>query len=115
MKKLDRYIYTHRRRWGLTQPELAFLLGWESGAPVSRLEKGLRQPKLATVFALVILFGAEAHELFPALSGEAEDALMRRAYALHERLKGSPAAGDKLDLLRQALDRARSRAEQREA
>ena len=33
------YLRTHRRKWALTQKELAFLLGHKSSTHVSRLEK----------------------------------------------------------------------------
>ena len=116
MKRLDCYVYTHRRARGLTQPELAFLLGWKSGSPISLLEKSGREPKLTIAFALEILFGAGSADLFPKLLVAAEDELMRRDYELRQRLKRHPSKKSevKILLLDQAMKRATDRIKQRE-
>ena len=101
---------------GLTETELAFLLGWESASPVSRLEKG-RAPKLALVFALEMLFGMDTATLFPTLSAETEDELARRAYELRQRFATHPSKRNKakIQLLDEALNRIIERVKQRKA
>ena len=113
MKRLEIYLHTHRRRWGLTQKELSYLLGSKSGTRVSRLERQERQPSLAAAFACQVIFGIRPHELFPRLFAEAEEEVMRRAYDLHERLQGDPSKTTrmKLELLEDALARAKGRAD----
>ena len=61
-------LRTHRRSWGLSQRELADLLGMESRAHVSRIERGKRSPTLETALACSTLFGVSLDELFPQLA-----------------------------------------------
>jgi transcriptional regulator with XRE-family HTH domain len=112
MKSFRTYLKTFRRRGALTEPELASLLGWRSGSVVSRLERYKRHPSLKAAFAFQVIFGVGTAELFPALYAEVEEAVMRRAYELHEQLQGnsSKATKAKLDLLEAALKRAGRRA-----
>lgn len=46
--KLDNYLRTYRKKLGLTQREVAFLLGCHSGAKVSRYERSARIPLLTS-------------------------------------------------------------------
>jgi len=114
MKRLDCYLHTHRRQWGLTQEELAFLLGSKSASVISRLERREHDPSLKAAFACQVIFGVAPDELFPKLYVEVEDAVMRRAHELHERLQGTPSKTTraKLELLEDALRRASERAEE---
>lgn len=116
MKRLECYIRPYRRRWGLTQKELTYLLGSKSGTRVSRLERQERQPSLATAFACQAIFGIAPIEMFPGLFAEVEEGVMRRAYDLHERLQGDPskATRTKLDLLEDLRKRAQRRIDDRE-
>ena len=61
-------LRTHRRTWGLSQRELADLLGMESRAHVSRIERGKRSPTLETALACSTLFGVSLGVLFPQLA-----------------------------------------------
>ena len=62
-RPLNNYIRTHRKRLGLSQDELAHLLGVEEGATVSRYESG-RLPSLETALALSRVFGVSVESLF---------------------------------------------------
>ena len=64
-----------RRMWGLSQRELARLLGFESSAEVSRIEHGKRTPLLETALACSTLFGVSLRELFPDLAAQTEEKL----------------------------------------
>ena len=88
MAHLKSYLRVHRKKWGLSQDELAALIGTRSGATVSRLESLRRHPNLRTAFAVQIIFGESLEKLFPKVFDQVEDALMRRAYAMHEGLQG---------------------------
>lgn len=109
-KRLRCYLRPHRRRWGFTQKELAFIID-TSRAVVSRLEHGRRQPDLMAAFALYIIFGARTYDLFPALFSDVERGVLERAYDLYERLQGnkSRSARMKLDFLEALFERARDR------
>ena len=110
-KRFARYLRPHRLQWRLTQRDIAFLLGYQSASTISRIENGRSEPSLHDAFALQAIFDLAPHEGFPALFKEAEEALLRRAYDLHQRLKNNPAAAakTKVALLNDMLARARAR------
>src|SRR5437879_2490611 len=55
-KKLHNYLLTHRKRSGLSQDEVAFLLGRRSGTKVSRHESFARMPGPRTLLAYEAIF-----------------------------------------------------------
>ena len=85
--RVPTYLRTHRRKWGLTQTELAKLLGSKSRASVSRLECGKRTPSVESLLSCVVLFGADAPELFPHLYSHIEERVLRSAAAFLEELE----------------------------
>ena len=70
------YLRSHRLRWGLSQEELAYLLGWDRPDVISRIERKQRSPTLPLAMTCFILFGTPAHELFPDLSTSIETLVM---------------------------------------
>jgi transcriptional regulator with XRE-family HTH domain len=86
--KIKSYLRTFRRRSGLTQDEVAFLLGADSGAKVSRYERLSRKPNFRTALGLQVVFGIPADELLPGISAEVERKIIRRAHLLSRRLEG---------------------------
>ena len=66
-RKLPNYIRPHRKRLGLSQQDVAFLLGWEDASQPSRYEHSLRIPALRTALALAVIFQVPVYDLF---SGE---------------------------------------------
>ena len=85
-RKLPNYLRASRKRAGLSQDDLAFLLGCGSGTKVSRYELFRRQPGLSTVFALEAIFGKPARELFAGMYADAEQQTAERARRLIQRL-----------------------------
>jgi len=85
--KLPNYVRTYRRRAGLSQNEMAFLLGCQSGSKVSRYERFQRQPTLDTAFAYEALFGAPAREIFGGVYERSLNAIQERARLLVDTLK----------------------------
>ncbi len=101
--KLDNYLRTYRKRAGLTQSEVAFLLGCTDGAKVSRYERFAREPNLRTILGYERIFGAPARELFAGTYQKVEKATHRRAQLLAQKLSAATPAHTttrKLDLLR---------------
>ena len=99
------YLRTHRKRGGLSQDEMAFLLGYQSGTKISRFERLARQPNLETVIACQVVFGLPAHRLFPGVFAEVEKTVTERARQLSVQLQGERGPGSsgvrhKLALLR---------------
>ena len=77
-------LRTYRRTWGLTQQELADLLGVESRTQVSRLEHGKRVPCLEIALASATLFGVSLGDLFPQVAVEVEKNLREKISRLQE-------------------------------
>jgi len=84
---LPNYLRTHRKRWALSQKQLVHLLGFGTCSPVSKYERNLVLPSLKTVLAYEIIFGEPARALFPGEHLAVEEAVMRRALVLYERLE----------------------------
>lgn len=86
-KKLQNYLRTYRKRFGLTQGEVAYLLGCQNGAMVSRYEHYRRRPSLKTVFAYQAIFKVPPHELFPGIYEEVETEISKRLQDLAKRIE----------------------------
>jgi len=84
------YLRTYRKRGGLTQDEMAFLLGCQSGTKISRFERLARHPNLETALACQVIFGVPAHKLFPGVFAEVERTVTERARVLTSRLQAKP-------------------------
>ena len=54
-----------RRRLGLTQRELAYVLGYDSDSHISYIENGSKNPQLAEVLVIELVFGIPAAAIFP--------------------------------------------------
>ena len=85
--KFKNYVRTHRRRAGLSQDEMAFLLGCKSPAKVSRYERFARQPSLETVLAYEAVFGTPARDLFGGMYDKARAQVLSRARELSQSLE----------------------------
>lgn len=102
-RRLDNYLRTYRKRFSLSQDEVAFLLGVKSGTKVSRYERRSRQPKLETVLGYAVIFGVQGRTLFAGIFNEVEGAIIRRAQVLARKLSAArqtPVIERKLTLLR---------------
>lgn len=102
-RRLDNYLRTYRRRSGLTQREVAFLLGCETGAQVSRYEKRKRVPPLRTALACEAVFGIPVSELFGGVRQTVGTEIDRRLNQLRSRLESQPARGRDARLLARKL------------
>ena len=88
---LQNYLKTYRKRGGLTQDEMAYLLGCQDGAKVSRYERLHRQPNLETALGCQVVFGVPAHELFPGMYKQVEQNIIPRAQLLSKQVThGTP-------------------------
>jgi transcriptional regulator with XRE-family HTH domain len=103
--RLQNYLRTHRRRYGLSQAELAMLLGAASGAKVSRYENFARMPGALTVFAFEVVFNQPASELFAGKYHAVRLAVQERARRMLEQLNTQPTPQDKETLRKLALFR----------
>jgi DNA-binding XRE family transcriptional regulator len=103
-------LRTLRRYWGLSQEELAYLLGLgtENTAQVSRIERELSTPNAETALSCELLFDSRYQDIFPEFFGVVEGELMRRAYELHQALQNDkrPISVRKREFLTACLKRA---------
>lgn len=86
-KKLENYLRSHRKRSGLSQDEVAFLLGTQSGTKVSRYESFVRAPALKAAFGLAAIYRTPAGELFAGLSEREKHRAASQARVLVARLE----------------------------
>lgn len=110
-QRLKSYLRPHRRRWGFTQQEIAFLIGIKSSTSISRIERLKRIPTFEVAFALGLIFGAAPGELFPANLMDVQQSVLHRANELYEQLQGdaSKRTRIKLDFLEALLARLEQR------
>jgi len=80
--QLPNYLRTHRKRLGLSQDDVAYLLGAESGAKTSRYERFSREPGFRTALACEAVFQRPIRELFAGLYEQIEREVAERAKAL---------------------------------
>lgn len=92
--KLDNYLRTYRKRAGLTQREVAFLLGCETGAQISRYEKRHRLPPLRTALEFEAVFRVPVSQLFAGISEAASKRVEKRSAVLQEKLMATRGSGD---------------------
>ena len=83
---LNSYLKTYRLRTGLTEEDVAFLIGGANGAVVSRHEQLGRQPELPTVLAYEAIYRAPVRDLFAGLYQKVERETLERARLLIEKL-----------------------------
>ncbi len=84
--KLNNYLRTYRKRAGLSQAEVAFLLGGQSGTKVSRYERAARQPTLQTALAYEVIFAIPVRALFAGMCHKVEQPIVKRAQVLARKL-----------------------------
>ena len=84
--KLENYRRTDRKRSGLSQAEVAVLLDCKNGTKVSRYERFSRKPKVETLFAYELVFGAPARDLFAGAYQKVGKKISRRAQLLTRKL-----------------------------
>ena len=75
---LKNYLKTHRKTAGLSQNDVAFLLGKESGSYVSRVEQNKMNPDLCSLISYQILFNAPVEEILAGVYYEVELQIFNR-------------------------------------
>ena len=101
--KLPNYLRVYRKRLGLSQNEVAFLLGWRNASQPSRYEHFSRTPMLRTALALSVIYRVSVRELFAGEYQKVENAVCRQAQRLEARLtteSPNPPTARKLALLK---------------
>ena len=105
---LTNYIRTYRRRSGLSQGEVALLLGLKNDTTVSRYEAGEFLPSLEGALTLSLLFDVLLSDLFGGEVKEAGKALRERMGDLIASMPDpevSPASRRKIAFLAEVMER----------
>ena len=102
------YLRMHRRNWGLTQKELARLIGTASSAQISKYENSKRVPKIEVAFACQAIFGVPPSIMFPDAYTLVEEEVMRNMYQMDQVLSNTTSLSGlrKRELFTLALRRA---------
>lgn len=82
MTNITTKLQALRLEKGLSQEDMAFLLGGTTGGMVCRHEKGNRIPDLETAIAYALIHGMEIQTLFNTLEEKAREQIERRAAQL---------------------------------
>ncbi len=91
--RLENYLRTHRKQSGLTQQEVAFLLGCEDGTLVSRYEKRRRLPPIETALACEEIFGVPVAQIFEGMRQSVRKDIAKRRLELMSSLRAKTLKG----------------------
>ena len=106
--RLPTYLRTYRKRFGLNQKELSFLLGCQSGVSVCQYERSVAQPSFEAAIASEVVLDASVDELFPSIYKKVSEGVVERARRMLKQLpEGTTDAKTKLK--RQQLQKIISR------
>ena len=72
-------LRTYRRTWGLTQEQVAFLLGYADRGPIPFYEADSRRISLANALGYSILFDVPISDLVPDVTTEVSETILRQA------------------------------------
>ncbi len=78
-----------RRALGLTQQELAFLLGYDSHSQIARLEDGTKSPTFIEGLMIELVLGSPVVDIFPRALESAQKRLIVRLRRLLGKSTGS--------------------------
>src|SRR5438067_854077 len=89
-KRLPNYLRAYRRRTGLSQLDMAFLMGCHlSGAMVCRYERRQHEPNLRNAIAFEIIFGKSLRKLIAGTYEDVQRQIRRKADVLLHKLNRS--------------------------
>jgi transcriptional regulator with XRE-family HTH domain len=106
-RHLPSYLKPLRLQRGLSQPELAALLGIGPSL-LSKLESLSRQPTVKVMLAAEIVFGLPARDIFPGAFHNIEAEVVERARTLRKELRrqSNPASRAKKVMLAQMIGKS---------
>ena|SRR5713101_69999 len=93
-RRLVHHLRSYRKTFGLSQNEVARLLGSRQGSNVCRYERFRSVPSLQTAIAYEIIFNVRLSELLPDLYAHVKERIARRARML---LKKKPSGSQRCE------------------
>lgn len=90
-RKLPNYLRTYRKRTGLTQKEVGYLLGHNDGSEISQYEQGTWFPNFRALAALETALRVPIGQLFAGAYEEIEVGVLERTGKLIKQIQQQPA------------------------
>ena len=98
------YLRSHRRKSGLSQRELANIVGYVTQAPVSEHERSVTIPALLIAMSYEVVFRVPLSELFPALYATVEANIEEQLTRIESELQQSTAKGRRAAYIARKLE-----------
>jgi hypothetical protein len=98
VQRFQSYLRPFRRHWGFTQGELAFLIGYQTGKSISRIEALEQTPTFNAALSCAVIFNTAPVKLFPGALSDAEQLVFARANELYNELQGDPSKTTRIKL-----------------
>ena len=99
MTKVTSNLRNHRRRAGLSQDEVAFLLGSKRGKGAVHADGFIPEPALRAAMAYEVIYRASLKELFAGLYNTVEGDVTKRANKLLRRMPAGSMSEEQLRTL----------------
>lgn len=104
MKHPANYLRTHRKRSGLSQREIAQLLGYPDEHQVSRHERSISAPPVVIALGYEIIFRVPIADLFSDLHRAIEQDIEARLAFMESQLQESTAKGRQASLIARKIE-----------
>jgi|WetSurMetagenome_2_1015567.scaffolds.fasta_scaffold213070_2 DNA-binding XRE family transcriptional regulator len=101
---LASYLRSHRKRSGLSQREIAHLLGYPDQGPVSRHERLCCVPPLMIALSYQAIFGVPVADLFPGSYEAIKQAVEERIEKMKDDLHNCSAKGRDAAMIARKLE-----------
>jgi transcriptional regulator with XRE-family HTH domain len=101
--RLGNYLRTHRRRTGLSQRELGYLLGYSDEGAVSRHEQSQTIPPLLSALGYEVIFRVPIAKLLPGIRLTVEQTMEARLLLLEQELQLGTGKGARAKTVAQRL------------
>jgi transcriptional regulator with XRE-family HTH domain len=104
LEQVASYLRSHRRKSGLSQRELAGILGYLTEVQISRHERSVAIPGLMIVLGYEAIFRVPVSEMFPGLYRTIEAGIEERLAILENELQRSTAKGRQAQSIARKLE-----------
>jgi transcriptional regulator with XRE-family HTH domain len=104
LERIANYLRSHRRKSGLSQRELAQIVGFLTGVQVSKHERSTAIPALLIAVGYEAIFHVSLSELFPGIYQSVETRIEEYLANMEEELQQSTAKGRQAALIARKLE-----------
>lgn len=104
IEQIANYLRSHRKKSGLSQSELAHIVGYDTQAPISEHERSVTIPALLIALSYEIVFRVPISEMFPGLYGAVEERIEEQLTKMEDELHQSSAKGRRAAFIARKLE-----------